>query len=106
MGKAFYKQKKSLGGINLHVIYNFGSHRVDADLSFGEDCEGLRDDYIENVIKESAEYAVEALNAYSELTALRSKLKSAVELIEYVASGNNPEGTLAKRWLEENTEGE
>lgn len=66
--KAFYKQVKGHGGIDIHVIYNFGSHRVDADLSFGENCDGLRDDYIENIVKEAAEHAVKALNEHPSLS--------------------------------------
>lgn len=81
--KAFYKRYDQ-PGLDYHVIYNFASHRVDADLSFGEDCEGLRDDYIENIVKEAAEHAVKCINEHESLTRQLSTAKAALEKAEKV----------------------
>lgn len=75
---AFYKQVKSSGGIDIHVIYNFASHRVDADLSFGENCDGLRDDYIESIVKQAAEHAVTCINEYPALALKVREMEAAL----------------------------
>lgn len=86
--KAFYR-KVDGRGIDIHVIYNFASHRVDAELSFSDDSEGLRDDYIENIVKQAAEHAVECINGFATLKAendrLVQRLEQAEKVIEHYA---------------------